>query len=354
MLQIMLCGAHDVGEIASPFTEVAHDFGAEAWFYQQGTIQHVNSRTSTWVENSRATVDKADICVFVILDRYGDITWNHELYLALQLGKPFVILALHTAWVRYNTLRYTITDTAAIRSEDDRKLVELLQMISSDYQLTITPFTYTSFKDSLRRELSGLFQAGIGFVQTHNQRAILLDALTTGAPLTREQVHQLIALATDEYESDKLARKSALRRLATDHVRDEELLRDVCRSQEQGIQRLGFDLVADLMTLPPTQETVHELAQIASHTDDVGIPRRLITAFGEIDATFSDLLLDEIGNVEEGVRRRAFEAVERDWDRVLTVWGPERMRLFLNSCEARAAARVRWIDRLRTRRDALS
>jgi hypothetical protein len=88
MLQIMLCGAHDVGEISTSFMDVAHDFGAEPWFYQQGTIHHINSRTSRWAENSRATVNKVDICVFVMLDRYGDNTWNHELHEALQLGKP--------------------------------------------------------------------------------------------------------------------------------------------------------------------------------------------------------------------------------------------------------------------------
>ena len=353
MLQIMLCGAHDVGELSTSFSSVAQDFGAEPWFYQQGKIQHVNSRTSRWTQNSRATVNKVDICVFVMLDRYGDITWNHELDEALQLGKPFLVLALESAWIRYNNLRHNLTDPNALRSEDDRQMVQLLRMISSDYQMTVTPFTYETFKEKLRGEMAGLFQAGVELVQTHNQRAILLDALTRSEPLTRGQVDQLIALATDEYEANKLARKSALRRLAADGLRDNELLLEVCRSGEQGVQRLGFDLVPQLLTIPPDEDIIRELAEIASGTDDVGVPRRLVIALGRVDSAMTDVLLDAIASVEEGLRRRVFEVVEGDWDAVLNAWGTERMRRFLNACEAQTPARARWVDRLRGRRDDL-
>lgn len=358
MLQIMLCGAHDVGELAASFTDVAQDFGAEPWFYQQGKIKHVNSRTSRWTENSRATVRKVDICVFVMLDRYGDITWSHELDEALALGKPFVVLALESAWMRYNTLHHSLHHGSSVadvlQSEDDRQMVELIRMISSDYQITVTPFTYLTFKEKLRSELAGLFEAGVEFVQIRNQRAVLLDALSRGEPLVRGQVEQLIALATDEYETNKLSRKSALRRLAAEGVRDDELLLDVCRSSEQGIQRLAFDLVPDLSTMPLSEDTVHELAQIASRSDDVGIPRRLVVALGRADPAMTDVLFDAIASVEEGVRRRAFEVVEENWEAVLNAWGAERMRLFLDACEARTTARPRWIDLLRSRRDDLN
>jgi hypothetical protein len=107
--------------------------------------------------------------------------------------------------MRYNSLHHSLTDPAVFRSEDDRQMVELLRMISSDYQVTVTPFTYVTFKERLRGELARLFQAGVELVQTRNQRAILLDALAGSEPLTRGQVEQLIALTTDEYESNWLA-----------------------------------------------------------------------------------------------------------------------------------------------------
>ena len=353
MLQIMLCGAHDVGELSDVFTTVVQDFGAEPWFYQEGRIQHINSRTSRWTENSRATVGRVDVCVFVMLDQYGDITWNHELQEALNLGKPFVILALESAWMRYNTLQHSLTDPDALRSEDDRRMVELLRMISSDYQMTVTPFTYLTFGEKLRGELSGLFQIGVELVQTRNQRAMLVDALRSTERLSPYQTSQVIALATDEYESDKLARKSALRRLAGDGVRDDEILLDVCRSAEQGVQRLGFDLLPQILEVPPSEDTIRELAQISSGSDDVGIPRRLVVALAKVDSTYTDVLLDAVESLEEGLRRRAFEVVEEDWDAVFEAWGGDRMRRFLDACEAKTPARARWIDRLRDRRNDL-
>lgn len=353
MLQIMLCGAHDVDEISTAFTDVVEGLGADPWLYQRGKIHHINSRTSRWAENSRATVNKVDICVFVMADRYGDITWSHELQEALQLGKPFVVLALESAWVRYNNLHQSLSDPSALRSEDDRQMVELLRMISSDYQITVTPFTFTAFKEILRGELAGLFQAGVELLQMRNQRAMLLDALTGSEPMSRSQVDQLLALATDEYEANKLARKSALRRLAADGVRDNELLLEVCRSTEQGVQRLGFDLLPDLLVLPPNEDVVRELAQIASGTDDVGVPRRLVSALGKIEPGMTDVLFDGIGSAEEGLRRRAYEVVEGDWDSVLSAWGRERMHRFLDACEVKTPTRARWVDRLRGRRDDL-
>jgi hypothetical protein len=354
MLQVMLCGAHDVGELSAPFTDVIQDFGAEPWFYQQGKIKHINSRTSSWTENSRATVSKVDICVFVMLDRYGDITWNHELQEALQLAKPFIVMALDSAWIRYNNLLHSIADPDALRSDDDRQMVELIRMMSSDYQLTVTPFTYTTFKEKLRSELAGVLQAGVDLLQLRNQRALLLEALASRQRLTRTQIDQLIDLATDEYEPNKMARKSALRRLAEEGLRDDELLVEVCRSNEQGVQRLGFDLLPKLLTVPPSEDVVRDLAEIASHCEDVGIPRRLVTALGTIESAMTDVVFDAIGSVEEGLRRRAYEVVEANWDVVLSAWGEERMRLFLDACEAKPPVRARWIDRLRGRRDDLT
>lgn len=101
-----------------------------------------------------------------------------------------------------------------------------------------------------------------------------------------------------------------MRRLDSDGVRDNELLIEICRSREQGIQRLGFDLLPDLIMMPPDEGVVRDLAQIASSTDDVGVPRRLVVALGKTDCTLIDIAMNATGNLEEGVRRRAFEAVE--------------------------------------------
>ena len=185
------------------------DFGAEPYLYQQGKIHHVNSRTSRFTENSRATVNKVDICVFVMVDGYGDITWNHELNEALQLGKPFVLLALESAWMRYNNLHHSLMDPGVLRSEDDRQMVDLLRMISSDYQITVTPFTYLRFQGKAPRRAARRSIPGRSQARSDAQSA---DDPARGtrqrrATPTRSQVDQLIALAADEYEENKLLAK---------------------------------------------------------------------------------------------------------------------------------------------------
>lgn len=353
MLEIMLCGAHDIEEVAPVFTAVAQEFGANPWFYQQGKIHHINSRTSRWTENARATVKKVDICVFVILRRYGDITWTHELQEALELGKPFVVLALESTWTRYNTLLSALSDHTAIRSPDDQQMVEVLRMISSDYQITVTPFTHETFGKQLRMELSNLFEEGIRLITTRNERASLLSALSDTGQLTRNQTSQLISLATDEYEANKLERKTAIRRLAAEGVRDADLLEEICHSHEQGVQRLAFDLLPELIPLPSDEDLLRELAQIAGRSEDIGVPRRLVSAVAQLQPGMLDVVFNAIGLSDEGVRRRAFEGVEEHWGEVYRAWGADRMAKFLQACEAKLPGQARWIDRLRALRDEL-
>jgi hypothetical protein len=288
-----------------------------------------------------------------MLDRYGDITWNHELQEALALGKPFVVLALESAWLRYTNLLHSITDPDALASTDDRQMVGLLRQLSSDYEITVAPFTYSTFKEKLRWALAALFQEGLRLIEQRTNRAILLETSHSSGPLTRDQITRLAAIATDEHEPNKLARKTAIRRIAAAGVTDSELALDVCRSAEQGVQRLGFDVLPQLLSLPLDESVVRELSQIAQATDDVGVPRRLVSSLAAMDPTMADVLLDAIDSVDEGVRRRAYEAVEEHWDEVLTAWGRARMAHFLDRCEATAPRRARWIDRLRRRKDDL-
>lgn len=353
VLQMMLCGAHDAGELSDAFVEVAQGFGATPWFYQSGTILHVNAQTARWTENSRATIGKADVCVFVMLDKFGDITWNHELQEALELGKPFVILALESAWLRYTHLTQHITDPSAIESPDDQKMVHLLRMISSDYELTVSTFTYSSFKEKLRAQLGQLTALALQLLQVRNHRASLIESLKGGGRLVRNQIDRLKAMAVDEYEPNKIARKMAIRRLAGEGLRDDDFVIDLARSAEQGVQRLVYDLLPELLPRPLNEDLVRELAHIASKMDDVGVPRRLITSVTNIDPTYMDIVLEASESPEQGIRRRAYEGVEEHWDAVLRAWGAERMVTFLYRCEAEAQPKAGWLERLRQVRAGL-
>jgi hypothetical protein len=354
MFQAMLCGAHDVGDLADGFTEITRAFGGDPWFYQSGKIHHTNSSTSTWVNNSRATVGKADVCVFVIFKTYGEITWTHELQEALDLGKPFVVMAFEGSWNRYNNFLHNLSDYSGITSSDDKKMVELLRMITSDYQITVSTFTLDSFKEKLRGEFSRLFEEGVRLIGLRNQRAELLSAAERSRELSHWQIGKLISLAVDEGEANKMWRKTALRRLAAAGIRDRDLVTATCSSREQGVQRLAFDVLPALLPLPPDEDLLRELAQIASQCDDVGLVRRLVASMPEISSEAIDVVLDASGSVDEGARRRAFEGVDGRWDDILSVWGNERMGEFLVACEGKSSSRIRWIDRLRARKQEIS
>lgn len=352
-MDIMLCGANDVREISDGFIKTVMDMGAAPWFYQLGTIFHINSSTSSWASNSRASVAKADVCVFVMLEEYGEITWSQELQQALDLGKPFLVMAHEDKFMRYMNLSHSLSDVDSIKSEEDKKMVSLLRMIQSDFQLTIRPFSYMTFPEILRCELSSLFLEGIGHLERRNLRAHVLDVLDTTKPLTSSNLQQLAELATDEHESNKLARKRALTRLAADKIRGWELLLTTCNSKEQGIQRLAFDCIPWLVPLPIEPDRIEELAAIATRSDDIGIPRRLILAIAEACPTELDTALSLLDGKEAGLRRLAFEAAEDSWAALLGAWETTRLMTFLDICEGKNAGLPKWTVRLKQRRESL-
>lgn len=353
MLQIMLCGAHDVRNVSKPFAKVAAEFGAHSWFYREGDIFHINSGTARFVQNSLASVERADICVFVMLDSYGPTTWDHELQKALDSGKPFVVLALSSAWARYNILLECLSDLTAVSSPDDQKMVELLRMLSSDYEITVVTFDYDTFSEHLRAALSILFEEGMRLLEMRNRRSNVLESLPGTTALSPFQRNELIAIATDEYEQDKSERKTALRRLAEEGVRDEELLLAVCGSQEQGVQRMGFDLLPSLIPIPPSEDLLHNLAAVAGKCDDVGIARRFISSVATVRPVLLDAVFETAGTAEVGARRQAFEGVEKNYKELRMEWGLERMDKFLAICQAKQPGKPDWIQRLKNLRENL-
>ncbi|MCD5316914.1 hypothetical protein [Kineosporia babensis] len=335
------------------FLKQVQNFGAEPAFYQDGTLTYENSRTSRWTNNSTATVRDVDICVFVVLEKYGEITWNTELDQALESGHPFIIMVLESSLAKYTAFVHGLTDLSALKSPDDRKLVEMLQMIRSDYELTVVPFSHDSFGLVLGMQLSKLFQRSVRLLRRCDRRTALLRSLDSSGQLNRRQIDQLIEIATNDYEVDKLQRKMALRRLAAADVRDRDLLLDVCTSKEQGVQRLGFDLLDKLIPLPPDEDLVRRLADISAQSDDVGVPRRFLSSIADLEPQLLDVALSAAGPRDEGSRRRAFEGLENNEQVMREAWGHNRLREFLDLCEGKTPDQRRWIDRLRAMREEL-
>lgn len=352
-MQIMLCGAHDTALVKDAFNDVVRQFGGEPWFYGDGTIQYYNSGTSSWSKNSKASVQRADLCVFVMLAEFGGITWSDELETALGNGTPFVIMARADTWQRYQTLTYSISDTAAVISEADRAMLSIVRKLTSDYNLTVVPFPVPYFSERLREQLARSMEYGLSLVKQRIQREQVIGSLLDGQPPTRARISALIDLVTDEMEENKLARKRALRRLADWGERDNEWAVDACRSLEQGVQRLAFELLPQIIELPADPDVLNEVISIAEQSDDVGLANRLALSIGALLPDHLDLLLESrVGN-QEGLRRRVFEVIESREAQLLTTWGPTRLGEALLKCEGTGPTTSDWRKRCSQLRNRL-
>ncbi len=310
MLNVMLCGAADTGNVREMFRSVTADFGAEAWSYLSGEIRYANTATADWVENSRLTVEAADICVFVIVERYGEITWTHELDRALDSGTPFILLCLADTYTDYLTLKRNVAHLELIDDEDKRNLVSTLTDVESVRQLTVVQYTFGNFAEIYRRELAKLFDEGVRALSTRYEREAIGRMLDEPERLRSRQLATVEDIALDEFE-DKVLRKRAVAALATRGAAGEETVARLVASGEQGVQRLAVERLPDLCAgLAVDVDFLRECVSLANRSDDVGVVRRLIPALFAFGAEVAVAACAAIDLGEVGTRRRLADAIE--------------------------------------------
>jgi hypothetical protein len=311
LLRVMLCGAADTADIRDQFAEVIGDFGGEPLHYLAGDVQYLNSADSSWLRNSQMTVRAADLCVFVIVERYGEITWSTELREARSAGKPFIVLCLDRTYTKYLVLRDSLTDLGRVRAEDDRKLLTAIREMEFSWQLTVVTFTHATFKRILRRQLATSFHLMLQGQQERNQRAAIARLVAEGARLSHEERVVALRVAMDDLE-EKNIRKRAVLALAGSGGIDQDVVIDLISADEQGVQRLAVLRLADLYRdRPVDSEFFAECVQIANKAEDVGIARRLIPTLLDMDVAAGITALTHLDLTDVGTRRRIAENLER-------------------------------------------
>lgn len=307
MLRIMLCGAHDTERYLEDFIHVATGFDAEVWHYLSGDILHVNHAEASWEANSRDTVRHAHVCVFVIVEAYGEITWRTELREALAIGKPILVFCLDRTYQVYKTLT---REAAGVRDPDKQKLVDILREVESERRLTIIPFSYGGFKDRFKSQLSRLTELALRQMEERNKRAAVARIFNEPTRLSRSELLVGAEIAVDEFEN-KIARKQAIRALAAHRAADEEIIIALMSSMEQGVQRLVIELLPQLyVPRPADPEFFAHCISVANRTADVGVARRLIPALVDIDLPAAVRAMATLELVESGARRRLAETLE--------------------------------------------
>ncbi|NKZ09228.1 hypothetical protein [Actinomadura latina] len=353
MLTIMLCGASDTENVRNQFAEIVSDFGGEPLHYLSGGILYLNSLDSSWERNSRVTVHAADLCVFVIIERYGEITFGTELREALAAGKPFIVLCLERTYSKYVTLREYLTDAQAIRNADDRKLLSVMREMELDWQLSFVNFDYANFNNVLRREMANLFHLILAGQQEKNRRSALLRLLSDQSRLSAEDLVVATRIATDELE-DKILRKRAISAISANGGADEDTVLTLIGSDEQGVQRLSVQLLDTLYRVrPPEPDFITHCVQTANQADDIGIVRRMIPSLLRIDLALAVESLLSLDLTEVGTRRRIAEHLERHEDEIVAAGLTPNAVALLVRCLG-GSDEIGWKARCRELRDRLS
>ena len=333
-MEIMLCGAQDTSSIMTVFQKVVRGFGAEPTNYLDASHHYENSMYSSAEQNSRKSVDEADICVFVIKREYGQITWTVELEQALRRGVPFLIFCEKETMDTY----FTLKDHGGPSDTDSFKVIfDLLYEVEHRRALTLCRFLEVEFEDELRRQLGRVMDSAVKLLNDHQRRRIALRLLSSDDPLDIEEIKVFTEIATDEYELKKI-RKDVIVRLSKQHCFKPETVLDLISSLEQGVSRITLDYLECLM-VPEfyTESFLVDCVAAVNESDDVGTKRRLISKILDVDLkkglkALQDFRLDEIGSK----RRLTSELLERK-DEIKSIGLQELAMSLAEECHKKAS-----------------
>jgi hypothetical protein len=310
VLDIMLCGASDISEVRNEFIRVVNAVGGRPWNYLDGQMRYQNTLSSSYVRNSRQTVRDAHVCVFVVVRRIGEITWQTEYHQAVNMGKCVLIFCHDETYQRYRMLSRHVDDLNAL-SDENRALIEVMSDLESGRQQTVVPYQPGSFEEVLRSELAKQFAMALDGAEHRAGRAAVVGLLSDPDALRSEDLVTVTEIAADEFE-DKTFRRQAILALADRQAADEDLVRHLIRSAEQGVQRLTIQLLPRLYRQrPPDLELLDLVVATANLADDVGVMRRAIPALCELDFSLAANALAALELTDIGSRRRLAQALEQ-------------------------------------------
>ncbi len=312
MMNIMLCGASDLkGWVSETFASVSASFGLQPLAF--GGDQHAVFRFdnySTYIANSTQSLQHADIVVFVLLRKYGKITWEIEYREALLLGKPFLVYWLES------TFREYINRPPGDHPDELASLLSLLH----EQQRTIIPFNEENFEKQLDNGIMTIFSQGVNLLKNENMnkglRGIIMNHDYRASVLERrpaDEERRLKNLLFDIWEH-KTFRKAILayfsqhpELLSTDEI--VSLIDD----PEQGVKREAVNRLARFVRPDtPLNPLFEQVVELAKEDTDVGVARRAILSLFEINRSLAALHLQALFPVDDiGIPKRIAQWVNR-------------------------------------------
>ncbi|PKP01380.1 MAG: hypothetical protein CVU11_15420 [Bacteroidetes bacterium HGW-Bacteroidetes-6] len=294
MINVMLCGAGDVSELLPPFNEAAIEIGFNPFNFTNGTILYHNYGINKWERNSRLTVNSSDILVFVINERFGELTWNAELEEAMHNGKNFLVLCRLETYTNYRFFKDNRFEYPNNLDNNKRELYILLDRIESVNQLSVIPFNIFDFKIIVKEHLMKLFKYALTLTEKENQKNSFIPILMSSKYDTHIQNYINVRndkickeILFDAFENIEMRKRALDYFIYSKSLSDEELS-ELCVDMEQGLRRKAINLLNELISPVNKIEIIFEnvIPNIAN-IDDVGVLRRAIKSFINIDIELS-------------------------------------------------------------------
>ncbi len=284
----MLCGAGDVKELHPMFVETAKEMGFTPLNFTDGSIFYHNYGVNQWERNSKLTVRSSDILVFVINEKYGEITWNTELDEAIGNGKNFIVLCRDETYAKY---RYHKDERLEYPTDPNkRNLFVLLDKIETVNQLSVIPFNIFDFKAKVKEHMIKLFRFALTLTEKENQKNSFLPVLMSSKynNLLPNQINELNekicrGIVFDFFEN-KETRKRALEYFKYSKSLSDDEISELCADMEQGLKRKTISILTDLLGSKNNLDELFEniITNMANDDDDVGVIRRAIKSLTTI------------------------------------------------------------------------
>jgi|GEM_PF-1043441 len=321
-LKVLLCGATDIKYYAKSFDRVIKEMGCDPAHFLNATAEKDNY--SKWEDNSRVSVVNSDVIIYLIVEKYGEITWNTEFITAKANGKPFILLCAYDTYTAYYTLGrdYRFPELETDETQTD-KIFKLIRSLDSQ-QVTIVPFDSDTFENILKKEIVLQFRKGLDLLAQSNKQSKLISIIkakdfhaSTYKILSEEERNLYIEIALDIFQNKEI-RKRIIVFLAHNGGLDDKHVLALIYDAEQGVARKAVSLLSKLVKRDSDLDLIFEnIIQVSNEDSDFGLERRAIKSMFEIDPIKATKYLKSFfpaGDI--GTPRRILQWVDNNFNEI--------------------------------------
>lgn len=306
-MEVLLCGANDLGKTIAPlFNKAIRKMGFVATNYFNSYF--ATSNHNTWRENSILAVLNADIVVYVIDEKFGDITWDTEYLTAINSGKPLVIMCTtHLANIYH---QYFIGGKIDVLDSNLKEIMALLGSLTLEERSICEYNDPDSFVETLNNKILHEISSGLKLLQLHNKKKGVYRILNNKnhAKLLEESkttyvTEYLTEILFDELENKEI-RKRLIHYFTVNRILNNAQIIKLLKDDEQGVARCAAnylsELAGDYCDKDDLARSVLKSVE-KDFSDDHGIMRRAVVSVLNLnfEAAIPELInvfpIDDIG-----------------------------------------------------------